>query len=597
MYLGYLNMSAELNEKLGTTNVIWNLEDLYASMDDELIHDDIDLCEQEAGLLAELTGQLARLEPAQFARTVKRLERIGANLGRLTTYAYLNFSTNIKDSSAGAFLQKTRETASRINRQTIFFDLEWSKMDGATASVFLNADETAPYSHYLENIRRYADHLLSQAEEKLLIEYEPVGRSSWTNLFSKVMAHVQFGKAERSEEEVLADLYSPDQLVRRQAATDLTLGLQSQLHIFTHIFNNLLAEKMISDRLRSYSSWVSARNLGNELRDDTVNTLIAATTSRYDIVQRYYRLKKQLLGLKELKDYDRYAPLPNLPDHLITWQECKDIVLEGLGDFSPQMAEIAALFFDRNWIHAPILKGKEGGAFAHPAIPDAHPYILVNYTGNLRDISTVAHELGHGIHQYLARGKGYFNSDTPLVLAETASVFAELLIFHKQINLLHNQDQRRAFICQKLESVFATVFRQISMNRFEDLVHNRRRDKGELSAEKISALWLSTQKAMFGDSVTMTRDYEIWWSYIPHFLHEPGYVYSYAFGELLVLALYSLYLQDKEKFVPQYLHLLAQGGSQSPYELLKPFDVDLNDPSFWQGGLSVIEDMLQEVEQ
>jgi oligoendopeptidase F len=597
MYLGYLDMSAELNEKLGTTNVIWNLEDLYESMDDELIHDDIDLCEHEAGLLADLTGQLAKLEPAKFARTVKRLERIAANLGRLTTYAYLNFSTNIKDSKAGAFLQKTQETASRINRQTIFFDLEWSKMDGAAASVFLNAEETAPYYHYLENVRRYADHLLSQAEETLLIEYEPVGRSSWTNLFSKVMAHVQFGKAERSEEQVLADLYSPDQLVRRQAATDLTLGLQSQLHILTHIFNNLLAEKMISDRLRSYSSWVSSRNLGNELHDDTVNTLIEATTSRYDIVQRYYRLKKQLLGLKELKDYDRYAPLPNLPDRLIAWQECKDIVLEGLSDFSPQMAEIAALFFDRNWIHAPILEGKEGGAFAHSAIPDAHPYILVNYTGNLRDISTVAHELGHGIHQYLARDKGYFNSDTPLVLAETASVFAELLIFHKQVNLLHNQDQRRAFICQKLESIFATVFRQISMNRFEDLVHNRRRDKGELSAEKISELWISTQKAMFGNSVTMTKDYEIWWSYIPHFLNEPGYVYSYAFGELLVLALYSLYLQDEENFVPKYLHLLAQGGSQSPYDLLKPFGVNLNDPSFWKGGLSVIEDMLQEVEK
>ena len=596
MYLGYFDMSSELNEKLGTTNVVWNLEDLYESMDDELIHDDIDLCEQEAGLLAELTGQLAELAPAKFARTVKRLERIAVNLGRLSTYAYLNFSTNIKDSEAGAFLQKIRETASRINRQTIFFDLEWSKMDGVAASVFLTAEETEPYRHYLENIRRYADHLLSQAEEALLIEYEPVGRGSWTNLFTKVIAHVQFGKEARSEEEVLSDLYSPDQLVRQQAATDLTQGLQSQLYILTHIFNNLLAEKMISDRLRSYSSWVSSRNLGNELHDDTVDTLIEATTSRYDIVQRYYRLKKQLLGLEELKDYDRYAPLPNLPKRLVTWQECKDIVLQGFHDFSPQMSEIAALFFDRNWIHAPVMEGKRSGAFAHPAIPDAHPYILVNYTGNLRDISTVAHELGHGIHQYLARDKGYFNSDTPLVLAETASVFAELLIFHKQVDLLHDQDQRRAFICQKLESVFATVFRQISMNRFEDLVHNRRRNKGELSAEKISELWISTQKNMFGDSVTMTKDYGTWWSYIPHFLSEPGYVYSYAFGELLVLALYSLYLKDKETFVPKYLHLLAQGGSQSPYDLLKPFDVDLNDPSFWKGGLLVIEEMLQEVE-
>ena len=589
-------MSSELNEKLGTTDVVWNLNDLYESTEDELIRDDVDLCEQEAGLLAELAGQLAELEPAKFARTVKRLERIAANLGRLTTYAYLNFSTNIKDAGAGAFLQEARETDSRVRRQTIFFDLEWSKMDGSTAVVFLTADETGPYIHYLENIRRYADHLLSQAEEALIIEYEPVGRGSWTNLFTKVMAHVQFGKEKRSEEEVLSDLYSPDRQVRKQAAIDLTEGLQSQLHILTHIFNTLLADKMIGDRLRSYSSWVSSRNLSNELDDKTVDTLVEATTGSYDIVQRYYRLKRELLGLDELHDYDRYAPLPNLPDRLVTWQECKDVVLQGFGEFSPEMAEIAALFFDLNWIHAPVVEGKRGGAFAHPAIPDAHPYVLVNYTGNLRDVSTVAHELGHGVHQYLARDKGYFNSDTPLVLAETASVFAELLIFHKQVSLLSDPDQRRAFICQKLESIFATVFRQISMNRFEDLVHNSRRDKGELSVEKISELWMRTQQTMFKDSVELSEEYALWWSYIPHFLSTPGYVYSYAFGELLVLALYNLYLKEGESFVPKYLHLLAQGGSQSPYDLLKPFDIDLNDPTFWQGGLSVIEEMLQEVE-
>lgn len=590
-------MSAELNKKLGTTDVVWNLEDLYESMDDELINDDIDLCEQEAGLLSELAGQLADLEPAKFARAVRRLERIYANLGRLTTFAFLYFSTNIKDAKAGAFLQKSRETASRINRQTIFFDLEWSKMDADVVRNFLNYQETWKYRHYLENIRRYADHLLSEAEEKLLLEYDPVGRGSWTNLFTKVMANIEFGEDKRSEEEVLTDLYSPDQQVRRQAAEDLTQGLQSRLHILTHIFNTLLAEKMISDRLRKYPSWISYRNLDNELHDDTVNTLIKATTGRYDIVQRYYGLKKELLGLDELKDYDRYAPLPDLPDQLVTWQECREIVLEGFAAFSPQMAEVAQLFFDRKWIHAPIMEGKRGGAFAHPAIPDAHPYILVNYTGNLRDVSTVAHELGHGIHQYLAKDKGYFNSDTPLVLAETASVFAELLIFHKQLNLLQDANQRRSFICQKLESIFATVFRQISMNRFEDLVHNNRRDTGELSKDKISKLWLSTQEDMFGDSVTMTEDYGLWWSYIPHFLSEPGYVYSYAFGELLVLALYKLYLEDGESFVPKYLHLLAQGGSSSPYNLLKPFDVHLNNPSFWNGGLAVIEDMLREVEK
>jgi oligoendopeptidase F len=297
-----------------------------------------------------------------------------------------------------------------------------------------------------------------------------------------------------------------------------------------------------------------------------------------------------------LKDYDRYAPLPHLPSATIGWDECKEMVINGFRNFSPKMAEIASFFFDRNWIHAPVLEGKRGGAFAHPCVPEVHPYVMVNYTGNIRDVSTVAHELGHGVHQYLAAKQGYFNSSTPLVLAETASVFAELLIFHDQLALLTDAGERRAFTCQKLESIFATVFRQVSMNRFENLMHTARREKGELSDSKLSELWLATQKEMFGDSVTLTDNYGIWWSYIPHFLHSPGYVYSYAFGELLVLALYNLYKNEGEKFIPKYLHLLSQGGNLSPYELLQPFGVDLNDRNFWQGGLTIIDEMLQSIE-
>jgi oligoendopeptidase F len=274
------------------------------------------------------------------------------------------------------------------------------------------------------------------------------------------------------------------------------------------------------------------------------------------------------------------------------------MVLEGFRGFSPELADIAQLFFTENWIHAPLLNGKRGGAFAHPCVPDTHPYVLVNYTGNLRDVSTVAHELGHGVHQYLARKQGYYNSNTTLVLAETASVFAELLIFHRQLDILEAPAQRRAFICQKLESIFATVFRQISMNRFEDLIHTSRREHGELSTEALSDLWMASQEAMFGDSVNLGEQYRIWWSYIPHFLHTPGYVYSYAFGELLVLALYRIYQQEgAASFVPKYIELLSQGGCQSPYELLKPFNIDLNDPEFWQGGLAVIEEMLVRVEE
>ncbi len=589
-------MSKSLNEKLGTVDVLWDLDGLYESLDDTLIQDDVDLCAQEAGLLREgCAGQLAQLEPAVFARTVRRLERISMTLGRLSTYAFLNFATQVKNAEAGAFLQQVKETLSRINKEIVFFELEWSRMEQDAATHLLQAEDTAPYRHYLDNIRNYAAHLLSQAEETLLIELGPVGRGSWTNLFTKVIGHLQFGERRRSQEEVLSDLYCSERKVRQQAAGELTEGLQSQLHIFTHIFNTLLADKMIGDRLRSYPSWLSSRNLSNELNDETVNALVDATTKRYDIVQSYYGMKKNLLGLDTLTDYDRYAPLPNLPDRLVSWQECKEMVLQGFNDFSPEMAEIAAMFFEQKWIHAPIVEGKQGGAFAHPAVPDAHPYILVNYTGTLRDVSTVAHELGHGVHQYLAKEKGYFNSNTPLVLAETASVFAELLIFHKQLGMLEDVKQRRAFICQKLESIFATVFRQSSMHRFEDKAHSGRRAFGELSSQHLSELWLESQNDMFGDSVELSEGYGIWWSYIPHFLNAPGYVYSYAFGELLVLSLYKLYLSEGEKFVPKYLNLLSQGGSKSPYELLTPFGIDLNDNEFWQGGLSVIEEMLVDI--
>lgn len=590
-------MSTERDTELGTAEVLWNLSDLYESPDDEMIQEDLDFCRQEAELIQEHRGKLAELEPTVFARTVRRLERIQATLGRIETYSFLNFATQVKNARAGAFLQKIKEESSKINRELVFFNLEWAKMKQSLADALLAHEEVAPYRHFLSNLRRYADHLLSEAEESLLVEFEPVGTESWLNLFEKVLGYLEFGEEKRGEEEVLSDLYDSDREVRRKATQELTQGLQSQLHILTHIFNTILADKMISDRLRKYPSWIRTRNLSNELEDATVDALVTASVGRYDLVQRYYRLKKELLGLDELRDYDRYAPLPSLPDQQISWQECRDMVLKGFHDFSPELADIAELFFSRNWIHAPLLEGKRGGAFAHPAVPDAHPYILVNYTGNLRDVSTVAHELGHGVHQYLAREQGYYNSNTTLVLAETASVFAELLIFHRQLELLENPAQRRAFICQKLESVFATVFRQISMNRFENLIHNSRREQGELSAELLSDLWMESQEAMFGDSVNLSEQYRICWSYIPHFLHTPGYVYSYAFGELLVLALYRIYSEEgASSFVPKYRQLLAQGGSQSPYKLLKPFDIDLNDSGFWQGGLTVIEEMLISVE-
>jgi len=585
------------NELLDTSSVLWNLTDLYRDLNDPDIAKDIQRCENEAAAInKEYSGSVATLDEARIAALVARLEEMEVVFGRLATFAYLQFATSTRDQRLSAFLQQIREIGSRISRETVFFELEWNTLAPERVEQFLNSEVLAHYRHYLANMRRYAPHQLSQIEERLLLEWAPVGRGAWTILFEKVMGHLKFGEQGRSEEEVLADLYSGDRLVRRQAAEELTVGLDSQLHVLTHIFNTLLADKMINDRLRQYSSWVSSMNLGNELRNETVEVLVDAVIRRYDIPQRYYRVKRELLDLDELFDYDRYAPFPHLPSREIPWGRCREMVSAAFDKFSPEMGEIAEMFFTKQWIHAPLLEGKRGGAFAHPCVPEVHPYVMVNYTGNLRDVSTVAHELGHGVHQYLAAEHGYYNANTPLVLAETASVFGELLVFNFQLEMIADPNERRAFICQKLESIFATVFRQISMNRFEDTVHTARREQGELATETLSEYWLATQRDMFGDSVTLTENYATWWSYIPHFLSTPGYVYSYAFGELLVLALYKLYQQEGESFVPKYLGLLKAGGSLSPYELLQTFGVDPDDSDFWAGGLMIIDEMLSRVE-
>ncbi len=586
-------MTGEINKELGTSGVIWKTEDLYGGYDDPQIETDIAFCIKEAAAVNEAyAGKVAGLAADGLCGLVARLESLEVRLGKLFTFAFLNFATDTHDQQVGAFLQRMREVGSTIGKDTVFFELEWNKIQEDSAEKILQHELLAHYHHYLENIRKYAPHQLSQVEEKLLLEWAPVGRGSWTTLFEKILGHMKFGERKRTEEEVLADLYKADRDVRKQAAQDLTAGLNSQLHILTHVFNTLLADKMITDRLRKYPGWISSMNLGNELEDKTVGVLIEAVTARYDIPQRYYRVKRNMLGMDELLDYDRYAPVPHLPDKVITWSDARAMVLDAFAEFSPRMAEIAGNFFTRKWIHAPVLDGKRGGAFAHPCVPDVHPYVLVNYTGNLRDVSTLAHELGHGVHQFLAAGQGYYNSNTTLVLAETASVFAELLVFNSQLALLGRKEEKKAFICQKLESIFATVFRQITMNRFEDMVHNARRQQGELKTEEISAMWLQTQREMFGDSVILSDNYATWWSYIPHFLHTPGYVYSYAFGELLVLGLYALYKKEGESFVPKYLDLLAAGGSRTPYELLEPFGVNPDDPEFWEDGLKIIDDML-----
>ncbi len=588
----------EQKQQLGSEKIIWKLSDLYASANDPVLETDIEWCRQEANTIYKNNRTtVASLDATGLYELVSRLENLDSRLQQLETFAFLNHCTQYGNDEAGALEQKIRELTAECATNLVFFRLEWNMLSHEHCHALLSEPKLSHYRYYLETLRRYRSHQLTEAEEKILLAKEPVGRGSWIALFDKILSNYRFGAEKRTEEQVLTDLYNQDRGIRKTAADELTAGLQENSHILTHIFNVLAADKMITDRLRNHTSWISPMNLHNNLDDETVQTLITTVTARYDIVERYYHLKTKLLGLEKLKDYDRYAPLPSLSTQTISWEECKEIVLRSFAAFSPTMADIAKDFFHKQWIHAPVMQGKQGGAFAHPCVPNVHPYVMVNYTGTINDVSTVAHELGHGVHQMLASENGLYNSNTPLPLAETASVFAELLVFNNQLHLIENNQEKQSIICQKLESVFATVFRQTAMNRFEEKMHNGRRKHGELSQKQLSEYWMQTQKAMFGDSVDLREDYSIWWSYIPHFLSTPGYVYSYAFGELLVFALYSIYLKEGDQFVDKYLQLLVSGGSGSPYDLLQPFGIDLNSPEFWNQGIEIIEEMLTRVEQ
>jgi len=584
-----------MKDHLGSEAVIWDLTHFYRDIHDENINKDLALIEiKTAEFSSNYKGRLTELNTSDLFEAMVQLEEISKNVGRIGSFAQLNFVTQSDNAKAGAFLQSFQEKASQIQKELVFFDLEWAALEDDIAQKYLNDPILQKYRHYLEQLRKFKPHQLSEIEEKLLAEISPTGVSSWNKLFDKLLSQTKFGG--RNEEEVLSDLYNPDRHVRSIASDDFTAGLSSQLHILTHIFNNILADKMIKDRLRKFPDWISSMNLANEIDEKTVQALVKAVTDRYDIPQKYYRLKKELLGVDELFDYDRYAPLPISSEKTIFWEEGKELVLNAYNDFSPDMNEIASKFFTDRWIHAPVMPGKRGGAFSDPCTPDVHPYILVNYTGNNRDVQTLAHELGHGVHQYLARQQGYLNSQTPLTMAETASVFGEMLVFRSLLDKTESRDEKLALLCNKLEGMFATVFRQVSMNRFEDAIHNTRRSSGELSPERFSELWIRTQQEMFKDTVTLTENYSLWWSYIPHFLEAPGYVYAYAFGELLVLSLYKKYMEMGEDFVPKYLNLLASGGKDSPGDLLEDFEIRLDDPDFWREGLDIMDEMLSQVE-
>jgi oligoendopeptidase F len=586
-------------------SVAWDLSDLYASVDDPRLGADLEAALTRARAFeARYRGQIdvPGGPPADFLLgAVRELEGLSEQMDRPAVYASLLHAAKTDDPRHGALLSRTREQRTLINKHLIFFDLEWIKVEDAAAQSLLAAPSLARYRHYLEQKRAWRPHYLSEPEEKVLEEKSVTGRAAFVRLFDETVAGLRFpfehaGRTEQLPlQQVNARLYDADRGVRQAAAQALTRGLQDNARLLTFVFNNLVLDHKSDCTLRHFDNPMGPRNLANEISPSVVDALMTAAERHHATVQRYYRLKGRLLGLEQLYDYDRYAPL-SADTPTCDWAAARRIVQEGYDAFSPKAGEVIRQFFERRWIDAELRPGKRGGAFSSSAVPSVHPYILLNYTDKLRDVMTLAHELGHGLHQYLSRKVGYLQCDTPLTTAEMASVFGEMLIFQRLQQVFPEPRTRLAMLCSKIEDGFATVFRQVVLTRFEQSLHRARSEQGELTTEQANDLWLAANRPMHGDVVQLTDGYGWWWLYIGHFIHVPFYCYAYAFGELLVLALVQKYKQEGAAFVPRYLDLLSAGGSEAPHVLLGRLGVDVNDPGFWELGLRLLGDMVAQAE-
>ncbi len=590
------------------------------------------------GFAERYAGKLGELNGAGLAQAMHELAEIYELVGRAGTYAGLRFSTDTANPANGALLQLVQERETAIETTLLFFELEWAALPQERAEELLAGAELDFCRHHLRNVRRYREHLLTEPEEKILAEKSLTGASAWARLFEELTSAIEVqlpsavgrpadpdgpgqdagtveaahpgggasvgagaspsggdgaGKTQRVALDVaLSRLALPDREVRRTAAEAVTAALAPGLRTRGYVLNTLLADKSVDDRLRRYPNWLAARNLANEASDESVAALIEAVRGRYELARRWYRLKAGLLGIDRLADYDRMAAVTQ-DEVSFTYAQARELVLDCYSSFSPELGQLAGRFFAERWIDAPVRPAKRGGAFCASAVPSAHPYVLLNYTARRRDVLTLAHELGHGVHFALAARQGVFHQGTPLTLAETASVFGETVVFGRLLAEDTTPQSRLALLAEHLEDIIATVFRQVAMNRFEELAHTGRREQGELSVERIGELWAQSQTELLGDSVEITDGYRSWWSYIPHFINTPGYVYAYAYGQLLALSVYERYEQQGPDFVPRYLELLAAGGSRSPEELGRIVEVDLTDPGFWDAGLDLVERQLE----
>lgn len=588
---------------LSTTSLPrWDLTDFYSSITALAINQDLEKADQLARDFAQTFANKFKADDwsaADLVTAIQRLEVLEELLGKLISFAYLHYATNLTEPTVVQFFQHIQEKVTTTSTQLIFFTLDLNNIaDPALATAYKANAELRRYQPWIDNSRLFRPHQLENKLEELLHEKSLTSRSAWTRLYDETLAGMTFEYEDKHLPIAqILDLLSHKQAtVRKAAALSLSRGLTLQLPLFAMITNVLAKDKDIEDTWRQFPHPIAARNLSNQVEDEVVNALVEAVKSNYpNLSHRYYKLKATCLGVDKLEYWDRNAPLPFADDQAIEWDKAEQIVLDAYQEFSPKMADIGTQFFKQNWIDVPALGSKHSGAFAHPTVPSVHPYILLNYQGKLRDVMTLAHELGHGIHQVLASELGLFLSNTPLTIAETASVFGEMLTFRSLLQATTSREQKLSLIGAKIEDMLNTSVRQIAFFEFERRLHTRRKE-GELSCEEINQIWMETQAEALGDSVNLDPMLMPYWSYISHFIHAPFYVYAYAFGDCLVNSLYSVYQQGHPDFAKKYLDLLAAGGSKRHTQLLAPFNLDAGNPEFWQKGLTVIIELIDEFE-
>jgi len=582
----------------------WNLNDLYPGLDSPEIKRDLEQGDKDCiAFEQEFKGRLIAMADGEdaghaLAEAVKRYEVIDDRLSRLISYASLVYAGNTTDPVRAKFYGDVQERITAASLHILFFTLELNRIDDAQLEAAMRDPALGHYRPWLEDVRKEKPYQLEDRVEELFHEKSVTGYSAWNRLFDESIAGLRFKVAGKSLaiEPTLNLLQDTDGKKRKAAAEALAKTFRENLRSFALITNTLAKDKEISDRWRGFKDIADARHLSNRVEPEVVEALVAAVRAAYPkLSHRYYALKAKWFGKKSLPHWDRNAPLPKVAQRTIPWADARATILTAYGAFSPKMAEVADLFFAKNWIDAPVRPGKQPGAFAHPTVPSAHPYVLLNYMGKPRDVMTLAHELGHGVHQVLAAPNGPLMAPTPLTLAETASVFGEMLTFKKLLAQTTDKKQRKAMLAAKVEDMINTVVRQIAFYSFERQVHGERRN-GELTADKICDLWMSVQSESLGPAIALKPGYETFWAYIPHFVHSPFYVYAYAFGDCLVNSLYAVYEKSASGFAERYLQMLSAGGTKHHSDLLAPFGLDARDPKFWDGGLSVIANLIGELE-